>query len=269
MPALQHQTAAPATGPKTGRNGIALKPPAAQFHTTEPAVQLIKNSNGYKWSDGELFAAAGTPFLGADPSYLPALKGITWNKEGSPVKFGKKKNATELDLYRPRWNDDKSVLKVPKDCITTAELITAWLTGQSPTLVGEVKTTPTISKAKVNTTVNPGDILFHTHSSDPGDFHGAGVIAKDGDDVITMESDSSKGNKIASMAPIFDMYEGHAGFRDSQLGSKLDEKTYVIKFSNANTRKSQTLWKGIQDEIDKGNYTDAGKDAATKIKDAI
>lgn len=281
MPALQYQTAVPAPGPKTGRNGIALKPPAIQFSAEPEVVQRLENHNGWNWSHNDRFATNGGTSIGAADNELPALAGVNWDANGTtsytrePEQIDEEEEEVELNLYRPRWTAGNALVSVPKDCITTAELVAAWLTEQDPEVVGQVKVSPTIAPAGLLTTVAPGDILFHTHSDDDGDFHGAAVIATDGGDVITMEADASAGN-IASMYPLFDMYEGHAGFRESQLQmetddhSHADESTYVIKFSQVGGRSTATkLWEGIQEEIDNHNYTVAGQAAAESIKNII
>jgi hypothetical protein len=276
MPAHQQQIAAPASGQKSGGNGIALKPPAASFAGEGEVAQLVTVQGGYNWSTNKRFATNGSTGIAADPAFLPALAGITWNAEGGNATFTNPMAADiVLNRYRPRWTDNNSLMQVPKDCITTAELVSAWLHQQDPAVVGEVKTAPTIAKANGLTTVNPGDILFHTHSANAGDFHGAGVIATDGGDAITMEADASQGAQYASMTPIFDMYAGHAGFRASQLQpatahhNPANESTYVIKMADPNTRTAVTLWSSINAEIAANHYTQAGAAAATKIKDKI
>lgn len=276
MPALQQQTAAPVTGQTSGGKGIALKPPAVQFAGYDGVAQLVTAQGGYNWSTNKRFATNSTAGIAADPAFLPALAGITWSAEGGNATFTNPPAPNVvLNRYRPRWTDNNNLMQVPKDCITTAELVSAWMHQQDPAVVGEVKTAPTIAKANALTTVNPGDILFHTHSANAGDFHGAGVIATDGGDAITMEADASQGAQYASMAPIFDMYAGHAGFRASQLQPAVgghnpaNESTYVIKMADPNTRTAVTLWNSINAEIAANNYTPAGAAAATKIKDKI
>lgn len=247
--------------------------PISGFHAV---VQRLETDDaGWKWSHNDSFATNGGVHLGADNNQLPDLAGITWTANGD-VTFtddeeeDDDENERTLTLYRPRWTDNNGVLNVPKDCITTAELVAAWLTEQDPEEVGQVLTVPVIAVAGAQTQIVPGDILFHVHTEDDGDFHGAGVIATDGGDAVTMEADSSQGNQIAQMAPVFDMYAGHAGFRDSQLGDEDDERTYVIKFAVAAGRSNnEQLWAGIQEEIDGHNYTAAGQAAAEKIKNTI
>lgn len=271
--------------PAQGRLSPASAPPSPPLaaSASEAVVQRLENHDGWNWSENDAFATDGGTSVGAAAGELPALVGVTWSANGN-VSYDKEGEGEDddddgervtLPLYRPRLTEGNALVGVPKDCITTAELVAAWLAGQDPEVVGQVLVAPTIAEADDDTEVEPGDILFHTHSDNDGDFHGAAVIATDGDDAVTMEGDASQGN-IGQMYPMFDMYEGHAGFRGSQLQEETDEHshddecTYVIKFAEpAGRDAATTLWRGIQDEIDAHRYTAAGATAARDIKNMI
>lgn len=255
-----------ATAPKgaahhASGNAIGIKPPPAY-----PVSQLVRKKGNDKWSDSYKYVTniAQTNTLACDAGDLPAFPGAKWSKAGE-AQYNTSARNVKKDRWIPKWNDD-SAMKVPKDCLTTAELVSAWLMGQDPQVVGQVLVNPTIAEADHTTTVGPGDIMFHVHDlSTPGDFHGVGVIAADGDDVVTMESDATQsGNSIASSNPIFDMYAGHAGFKASQNQGSVDEKTYVMHLAQGRSG-TDKLFASVQGM----KFTSAGKEAANKIIQAM
>lgn len=231
--------------------------------------RLEQTEDGTVWSESLRYAVfvPPAPLLGVDKQHLPRLTGVHWQPEGEGARYDgrqKRRHGWELPRWRPTLDDH--VLRVPKDCVTTAELVAAWITKTSPRKIGVVEVKPSIKVANKDTSLGPGDILFHVHTKSAGDFHAASVIAKDGNDAVTMEADASKGEQIASMAPLFDMYAGHRGFHEEQSADATNvrgERTYVIHFDVRNTK--QSLWGSIQEDIREKKYTSAGAEAANGI----
>ena len=236
----------------------------------QPIQRLEETLDNAVWSDNKLYVTnfgGNKEKLGSDDDNLPSLPGVTWTADGDATH----PDGDNLQLHKPQTTEAQDIF-VPRDCITTAELVSAWLLQQDPENIGSVRIPPTVKPAKKSTSVEPGDILLHIHSKKAGDFHGVAVVAKDGNDVVTMEADRSLGNKIGKMKPIFDMYAGHVGFKEDQTEDGEVEKTYVIHLADVNGRVTpevESLWKGIQDEIDKKGYFKTGVDAANYIKNAI
>lgn len=240
-------------------------------------LQRYSVHTGRRWSDSDLFVTndKADEQLGiADKAAKPVLPGASWSPSGPPaVKDARYKgaNRTEVPVYRLDYAaPPNKPVHVPQDCITTAELVAAWLNKADLTKLGIVDVEPKVAEADERTPVGPGDILFHLHSANKGDFHAAAVIATDGRDLVTMEADASPG-AIGAGPPQFDMYEGHPGFRQSQLPKSEGEmeRTYVIHF-NVGRRADESVWRSIQDEMKKKKaFAVAGKEAAKSIKDSI
>jgi hypothetical protein len=250
---------------------------AAGNHAVGRMIQRIDQVDSGVWSNSHLYVTGskygkGELGIAADVE-PPKLAGTDWSETGNTVKYdAKDEDSDEASTYTLSWDDDEEV-RIPKDCLTTAELVAAWLMEQDPEVVGEVKAAPTIKPANKNTRVSPGDILFHIHSLPElgelgGDFHGVAVIAEDEGDVVTMESDRSPaGPKIVATTPIFDMYAGHRGFKEDQYEEGSHEKTYVISFLDQNARSdvADTLWSGIQ----KMQFSAPATEAVMRLKAAI
>lgn len=198
----------------------------------------------------------------------PQFAGTEWRQTGAVTS----EQDEQVPTYQLHWQDHGQV-KIPKDCLTTAELVAAWLEEKDPEVVGEVKKVPGIlryiPRGNANIALTPGEILFHVHDAkDEGQFHGAAIIAADEPDVVTMESDASRGSQIVATNPLFDMYEGRSGFEGSQhQEGGTHERTYVISFVETPKARSpaETLWAGVMDMQLSGPATTA----AQKIKAAI
>ena len=261
----------------------ALQRTAGNQATTRMLQRMAKRASGH-WSNNQMYVVGASDkdrqALGIHAkASKPNLAGATWAPTGQIVKDG----TVEAPRYTLKWTAGKEV-RIPKDCITTAELVAAWLKLQDPEKIGEVKATPTVKPADPKAKLEPGDILFHVHTPGGGEFHGAAVIAEDGGDVVTLESDRSSGDQIQSTVPVFDMYEGTPGFKASQSAGPDPgtlEETYLIRFlepqgrsnplTKTGTKKKNvdTLWSGIQTEIAKHRYTNPATQAAESIKNVI
>jgi hypothetical protein len=244
-------------------------------------LQRLKDTDSGRWSNSDHYVVgtdkqkapsplAGRRALGiAKGVAQPPFAGAVWEQAGV-VGFGS--SGPEVPVYRLRWREDRGVVKVPKDCLTTAELVAAWLANKNLQEIGEVRKVPEIFEYIPRTipraALRPGDILFHVHDAKvEGDFHGAAIIASDRGDVVTMESDASSGPRIASASPLFDMYAGRGGFEgeQKQAGGK-DERTYVISFlKTPEARSAEKLWAGITEM----EFSGPAETALEKIKSAI
>lgn len=266
------------SGEKGPLNLLASKfaAPVIRFsHSSETAQLVTVRNRTNKWSSNDKYvtSTANTHqnHLGVENgNHLPDLTGAVWNK-GAEVSYGPQDNRVVRYWYTPKWEEnDEDNVEVPQDCITTAELVSAWYNKQDADQLGLMLVPPRVEQANQHTSTNPGDIMFHVHSKTSGDFHAAGVVASDDPDVITMEADASQ-DEIDGGLPLFDMYAGHTGFRASQHLGRHNERTYVIKLTDGNSGRSnnEQLWNSIQQEINAGNYTEAGEAAAKRIRVAI
>lgn len=228
--------------------------------------RLEQTDDGAVWSDNRLFVTNydnDNELIGADNENLPELAGIEWADAGEAQH---QESGDVLGLHRPT-TEEADPIQVPQDCITTAEIVSAWVQNVNLGDIGTVHIPPEIEEANADTEIGPGDILFHMHNEEEGNFHGACVIATDDNDVVTMEADASE-DEIDAMTPIFDMYAGHAGFNEEQDEGEDNERTYVIHVAEGRND-DEALWTGIQEAIDNNEYTDAGEASATFIRDAI
>ncbi len=239
-------------------------------------LQRLEQVDTGVWSDNRNYVTGTEPTkreLGiADGVEKPSLTGAEWSQTGNSVQFDPEAdNTDELPTYTLRWEGGDAV-QIPQDCLTTAELVAAWLAHQDPEVIGEVEEVPTIAPVTADTVMGPGDILYHVHSipeegEEGGNYHGAAVIATDGRDLITLESDASQGDEITATVPMFDMYEGAHRFETEQREEGNRERTYRISFLTGEGRSTQvdTMWTAIQGL---GLNEDATQ-AATRIKNAI
>ena len=238
-----------------------------------PVLQRLVEKGEILWSTNHHYAVdkQNENELGiADGVVKPELTGAVWSSTNKTEKFD---GGRKVNMYKLLWvGKGNNVVWIPKDCISAAELVAAWLQKQDPEVIGEVKVKPDIEPATETTTVQPGDILFHVHSEDEGQFHAAAVIAQDNGDAVTMEGDTSGNVPIIRTKPKFDMYEGHAGFKAKQTPpgySGTGEKTYVISFlQGGRSTAVDTLWSGIEEASQKGDWG-KGLEAAERIKKAI
>jgi hypothetical protein len=246
-------------------------------------LQRLATHGQAKWSAADKYVTWGEKRPGelgmADDADRPALAGAAWTPTGKQTTYTPRQGGkVKVPTYTLQWESTAQQVKIPQDCLTTAELVAAWLMTEDPERIGEVKVPPTIMPATATTALGPGDILFHVHSvadegeEKSGEFHGAALIAADAGDVVTMESDLTSEDAIQSTVPLFDMYAGAGGFHANQVPANADERgnreeTYVISFLDAAARSDaeDTLWSGIQ----KMTFSSEATVAATQIKAAI
>lgn len=231
-----------------------------------PRIQRYTEEDGAKVSENNLYATNASHRLGCDEKYKPNIPGLNWQKDGTLAQKNAWKPVIDVD-------GQEQDLRVPADCLTVAELVSAWIAKQDPTQIGIVAipiSQAGIKPAGAQQKAEIGEILYVTEGNkeeeQAGAYHAAPVIAKDGKDVVTMEGDSkSQKGKTITMQPIIDMYAGAAGFKREQKEAK---NVYIIKVGEArktNDNEDDKLAGSIWYQINQGEYAGTAEIVAKQI----
>lgn len=187
----------------------------------------------------------------------PTVYRWQWQADGAAVTI----NAVAFTAYQARQHDGTAVA-VPNDCIKTAQIVAGGIEVNRGSRIADLNgfpepAYPAAAARNAGTIARPGvgSAYLVVHDATAGNFHAATVIAHDGNDSVTMESDAGARTTLDARHIIFDMYnEATAGqsFWARQGSNATDHVTSTSLALAPRRRGRRRRAGGLQGDIESG-----------------